>query len=116
MAQLFHRSANSISKISLAFAVIAAGGLLAPVHPRWSRIVGKLVDSHLEMRVYSICLLRGEQEGRNRCRATQPQRAAPVREQLVDTVARQALGGRIRHDLAMRVAKSPWLRVPNHRA
>ena len=29
MAQLFHRSANSISKISLAFAVIAAGGLLA---------------------------------------------------------------------------------------
>lgn len=29
MAQLFHRSANSISKISLAAAVIGAGGLLA---------------------------------------------------------------------------------------
>ena len=29
MAQLFHRSANSISKISLAVAVIGAGGLLA---------------------------------------------------------------------------------------
>src|ERR1700723_2466423 len=29
MAQLFHRSANSISKISLAGAVLAAGGLIA---------------------------------------------------------------------------------------